>query len=415
MKKHIISIASILAAFILAGCEEGVKVHIIDDADQYANIYLPQASTNPNTTEIAADKMDQTLKMPVNLFLGGMNAAKSAITAEIEIQPELISKFNEEYLASAVQMPEGSYALDKTSLTIPAGEYSSNIVYLTVDVTKLSQGTEYVVPVTIKSCSYEKVKESLATAYFNIKIAGELKPATEDVVLRLGAAAKGCIFHGVGSDIVFIDEDRNCNLYVYSADKDGNYGEGEKKGEAWIVNGHAFECVCVEPYTMCFRYQDTYQEFSFWDGYINWNGAIIGPAGWAEMKQLFLYSNKTLFAVAADKTLRHYQYYKVDGYLTNHWLLVYEGVLVDDSEDWSQCNLFCCGDKILGVDKSGQMYSWDINCEDPGEGAITITLGEKKTLTDGWNKYDHLFEVQGYIMAVDADGDVHKLSVPNAQ
>ncbi len=410
--KHSFAIACLLAAAALTACTD-IKIHTIDNPDQYSNVYIPQAASNPNTKDVAFDATEP-VKFPINIFLGGMNAAASDITAELEIQPELFTQFNESYAASSVQIPEGSYSMDKTSVTINAGEYKSDIAYVTVDVTKLPKGTEYVLPVTIKTCTVENVKASLSVAYFQIKVQKELKPQTEDVVLRFGEPAHGCIFHGAGTDIVFIDEDRNCNLYVYKADSNGNYAQdGEARGEAWIVDGHAFETVCVEPYTMCFRYQDTYQEFSFFGDYVSWQGAIIGPAGWAEMKRLFLYSNKTLFAVAADNSLRHYQYYEVPEYMTNHWLLVYEGVMVDNTEDWSQYKLLCCGDKILGVARDGQMYSWDINCDEPVEGgALDITVGEKTALTSGWNKYDHLFEVQGWIMAVDQEGDVHKLAVP---
>lgn len=414
MMKHSLTIACILAALSFVSCTN-VEVHSIDDPDQYAYVYLPQASTNPNTKEVSIDMAEPIVKLPVNIFLGGMNAAYSDISAELELRPELFAQFNEGYVASAIQIPEGSYSIDKTTVTIKTGENRSDIAYVTVDVTKFEPGTEYVLPVAIKSCTYEKVKASLSIAYFHFKVARQLAPVQEDVVLRLGNPAHGCIFHGVGSDIVFIDEDRECNLYVYPADKNGNYSECEEKGQGWIIDGHAFETVCVEPYTMCFRYQDTYQEFSFWDGYTSWLGAIIGSAGWAALKQLFLYSNKTLFAVTPGNTLVHYQYYNVPTYQENHYLLVYEGVLVDEAENWSDYKLLCCGDNLLGIDKDGQMYGWAINCDDPGEGAITITLGEKKTLTDGWNKYSHLFEVQGNLMAIDEEGDVHKLSVPAAK
>lgn len=254
-----------------------------------------------------------------------------------------------------------------------------------------------------------KVKLNINTKDVSV----ECLSGDSDVVLSFGAPAKGCIFHGVGSDIVFIDEDRSCNLYVYKADANGMYAQdGSERGQGWIVDGHAFETACIEPYTMCFRYGDTYQEFSFFDDYTAWQGAIIGPAGWSVMKNLFAYSNKTLFAVNPDNALCHYQYYKVDSYETTHWLLVYEGVLVDNTEDWSQYKLLCLGDNILGVDAAGQMYSWSITATPDAAGVLAVSLGEKKTLGDGWNQYDHLFEVQGSLMAVDANGDVHKLANP---
>ena len=61
------------------------------------------------------------------------------------------------------------------------------------------------------------------------------------------------------------------------------------------------------------------------------------------------------------------------------------------------------------------MYSWDITTSKDNLGVLTITLGEKKTLTDGWNDYDHLFEVEGKIMAVDGEGNVHQMDVPAAK
>lgn len=419
MKKHLL-FAFALAALVLAGCKPEPVPEPEPDDDQYGDVYFPQAASNPNAMEVT-EEMTDAVKVQVSLFLGGFKAAKEDITAEVEVNADLVATFNAANEAECIALPAGTYSFDATSVTIKAGSNSSDYAYVTVDIASLEKGKDYILPIQIKSCTYTKIDAEKAVVYYQFNVAPEkvVPPTPEtDVVLSFGAKAKGCLFQGVGSDIIFIDADRNYNLYVYKAGEDGLYYpgyNGVEKGQGWVVDGHAFETCCVEPYTMCFRYGDTYQEFSFFDDYTAWQGAIIGVAGWAVLKQLFEYGNKTLFTVQPDNSLTHYQFYNVDSYATTHWVLVYEGVLVDNTEDWSQYKLFCCGDKILGVTAAGQMYSWDITASADNLGVLTVTVGEKKTLTDGWDKYDHLFEVEGSIMAVDENGDVHKFDVPSGK
>ena len=417
MKKNILALL-MFTAIVIAGCKDPQE----DDPvkKNLGDVYIVQVATNPNAMEVTDETVDP-VQLPVSIFLSGFETPDEAISAEIEVKNDLVSKFNEEYSKECIELPADAYSFDKTTVTIPAGSNASDFAYVTVDPTKLEKGKDYVLPVQLKSCTHDNVDAEKSVVYYVFNVVPEKEVPVEpetDVVLSFGAKAKGCIFQGVGTDIIFIDESRNCNLYVYKLGEDGKYYaayNGVEKGQAWIVDNHAFETCCVEPYTMCFRYGDTYQEFSFWDDYTAWNGAIIGPAGWAALKQLFEYDSKTLFTVQPDNSLSHYQFYNVDSYETTHWVLVYEGVTVDNNIDWSQYKLFCCGDKILGIDSTGQMYSWDITTSKDNLGVLTITLGEKKTLTDGWNDYDHLFEVEGKIMAVDGEGNVHQMDVPAAK
>ena len=88
----------------------------------------------------------------------------------------------------------------------------------------------------------------------------------------------------------------------------------------------------------------------------------------------------------------------------NHWILLREKVDIA-SGDWaSYPTLLCCGNNIIAVDAEGQMYAWSLS--------DSFELAEKRTLSSGWNQYDYLFEVQDNLMAVDKNGDVHKLANP---
>ncbi len=229
-----------------------------------------------------------------------------------------------------------------------------------------------------------------------------------DVVLSLGAPAHGRFFQGAGSDIVFINDDQNSDLIVYTCGEDGKYTYDCTPGQGWQSAGVPFDPVFViEPYTFVFRLGSSLQEFSFFDRYANWQGAFIYQYDeympWADVQKIFRFKNTAVLTVY-DGMLCHHDVYNVDSYDSNHWILLREKVDIA-SGDWaSYPTLFCCGNNIIAVDADGQMYAWPLS--------DTFELGEKKTLGDGWNQYDHLFEVQGSLMAVDKNGDVHKFANP---
>ncbi len=396
-----------MAALTMVGCQQ--KDPVEDDPveeDQLGDVYLIQASTNPNTFEVT-DETTGPVQLPVSLFLSGFKSAKDEISAELEIQADLVSKFNTDFTKECVEVPADAYSIDKTTVSIKSGSNSSDVAYVTIDVAKLAKGTDYVLPVQIKSCTYDKVLAEKSVAYYEINVAPEPEPEPEltgDLVLALGGQAHGRFFQGAGTDIVFINDDQNSDVMVYSRGVDGKYAYDCTPGQGWHNAGVPFDPVFViKPYTFVFRLGSSLQEFSFFDRYVNWMGAFIYQYDeympWADVQKIFRFKDAAVLTVYEDM-LCHHDVYNVDSYDANHWILLREKVDIA-SGDWASYPvLFCCGNYIVAVDAEGQMYAWPLS--------DTFELGEKQILDGGWNKFEHIFAMEEKdLYCVDSKGDVY--------
>lgn len=418
MKKLLFAFA--VAMLAIVGCEQKPEddPNKKEDLSQYGDVYLTQASSNPN--EVAIDEETTEVKVPVNIFLSGFKAAPSDITASFEVKNDVAAKFNETNGTACLAMPEGSYSIDKTKVTLKAESNKSDDAIITVDFAKLAKGTDYVLSVSLKECSFEKVDAEKTVAYFVFKVAKEKQVIKDKVVLSLGAKCNGTIDHGEGSDILFINADSGCDLFLYTAGEDGMYGEATQVGTGWFTpEGLPFDTMfCLDPGTIIFRDRDFLKEFGIFDHYTGFLPAYIYPGGGcAEWQKVFVYSNKCMFIVSAANELRFYQFYNVDTYDSNHWVLCVDDTpfAIDTENDWSVYkHLFCCGDKLLAVDGTGKMYAWDITA-DSTDRVMSIRLGKQKNMPGEWGKFEKFFECQGYIMAVDPEGNVHQIEVPEAE
>lgn len=164
-------IALIIGAFMgiifLTSCSESHEETI--ELEQFMYLSLSGAADNP---VVKAVEVDQITTFPITFSYGGTtNYNQGEYIAQIAVDNTLVSTFNSENNSNYLPLPEGSFSLDKTSLTIVDGSRVSNPANVTIQAPKINFEYEYLLPVTIQSATEGKVplNEELRTVFYIIK------------------------------------------------------------------------------------------------------------------------------------------------------------------------------------------------------------------------------------------------------
>lgn len=392
-----------IAAALLVSCNPHDPVRVdtdVVDPKDYGSVYLAQAAHSPITVDVDLDKVQST-KVTVNAYLGGPKAYGEDITVEFEVRNDLVNAYNEEKNENHLSLSAEVISTSNATATIKAGELRSSDVEYTVDLADVTPNKTYLLPIAIKSCSFESVTENQTVCYFVINATAEIPDDPRTLVFDFGKKANGCILTAY-SDMIFRDDDDNSDLKVYVRGDDGTYTYNATPGQGWCIGGAYLDpIIFVPPYTLCFRLNDTFQEFSFWDRYQNWQGAFIGQAGWTPASAIFGFKDIAFLAVFGD-ALNFYNIARTDNFDENHWVIVSgQGTLAESG--WSGYKKYLCyKDHILTVDNDGIMYSWTLS--------DTLVLGERVTMEGGWEIYDHIAACEDdHLLCVDASGKVWRV------
>lgn len=167
--KNIIAlvIGALCGLFFLNSCSEPYSETI--ELEQFLYLSLSGAIDNP---VIKAVEVDKNTTFPITLsYAGTTNYNQGEYVAQIAVDNSMVATYNKENNTNYLTLPEGSFSLDKTSLTIADGNRISDPVNVTIQAPKINFEHEYLLPVTIQSVTEGKVplNEKLRTVYYVIK------------------------------------------------------------------------------------------------------------------------------------------------------------------------------------------------------------------------------------------------------
>ncbi len=153
--------------FLLNSCTEPYSETI--ELEQFMYLSLSGAADSPVEKAV---EVDQNTTFSLTISYGGTtNYNQGEHVAQVAVDNSLVATYNSEHNTNYLTLPEGSFSLDKTSLTIANGSRTSDPVNVTIQAPKVNFEHEYLLPVTIQSVTGGKVplNEKLRTVYYIIK------------------------------------------------------------------------------------------------------------------------------------------------------------------------------------------------------------------------------------------------------
>lgn len=167
--KNIIAlvIVAFMGTLLFNSCSDPYSKTI--ELEQFMYLSLSGAADNP---VVKAVEVDQDTTFPLTLsFSGTTNYNQGAYVAQIAVDNALVATYNSENKTNYLTLPEGSFSLDKTSLTIADGSRVSDPANVTIQAPKINFEYEYLLPVTIQSATEGKIplNDELRTVYYIIK------------------------------------------------------------------------------------------------------------------------------------------------------------------------------------------------------------------------------------------------------
>lgn len=390
MKKHIIIIlASLLCA---AACSDEVTIDVggIPDADNYSKVYIPAAASTPCVESVFISNEIQSLNF--SAFFGGMIMPKEDITVEFEVRPDLVDSYNAFNGTDFPCMPEGSYSLPATVATIKAGQAYSTAMTLEINSRDMIVSRKYLLPVSIKSVSGNtNVNEDLSTVYY--VITGSYLPGEVpcEKILSFGEEMKNPMFC-VGEDLIVVDNADN--LMLYRLDEDGAYQFDRQLGQGWVFD-ILFHLSPEKRFLARDRATTNINQYYFDDAYGFPSAGTIGY-GWGIYKDIFPCSDNSIICIGVS-----------DGALYN-WKLdagsawTYYGAFATGFGEFDY--LFCFDNYLLGVEPNGIMAAYSLTQSNPP------SVGGRRNIGTGWNKYTRLFKCGDKLLALDRNGDLWRYS-----
>lgn len=150
-------------AMLLASCGQD-KDLLRNISDSTAVVYMPQAVNSPASYSFTRSAATDSIIYGANY--GGPHSPAADIQVQFRPDPALVEKFNTKNYTNYPLLPEGTYQLEQSSAVIPAGKYSTPVLKIRVNTSKLDGVGNYLLPVTITTDA--KVNEALRTTYFLI-------------------------------------------------------------------------------------------------------------------------------------------------------------------------------------------------------------------------------------------------------
>ena len=127
-----------LAAVAFCGCQESAEYQPV--------IYMTDAQANPTN----ANRVEAT-PASVDISVSASEAVGRETSIVLETRPDLLEAYNATYGKAYAVLPENSYELPETTVTIKEGFITSNSVKFTVtSMEDFVEGTTYCMPVAIR-------------------------------------------------------------------------------------------------------------------------------------------------------------------------------------------------------------------------------------------------------------------------
>lgn len=155
-----------IVLILMAAGFSACKQELISNPDQYARLYMVQASTYPAVRTFVMKDELQTID--VAAAIGGIADPGQDVEVKFKVDNGLVGEFNTKNNTAYAVLPEGSYELEKTSATIRKGERVCGPLKIRLKTLgALEAFKQYLLPVSL-SADFA-VNENLRTAYFLIE------------------------------------------------------------------------------------------------------------------------------------------------------------------------------------------------------------------------------------------------------
>ena len=164
MKRNLLYIA-LLSIIMTVSCAKAIPDGFrVEEPEQYSMIYLGSAF-HGNMSLTLSPQQDTVINVYANY--GGLIDLESPVSVTFEAKPELVEEYNASMQTSYRTLPMTNYLLERRTVTIKAGESSSEAMRLRISPESLPGKGPYMLPVSIsqvKGCDYP-VNPDLKTLY----------------------------------------------------------------------------------------------------------------------------------------------------------------------------------------------------------------------------------------------------------
>lgn len=144
-----------LLVLTLCGCRELEEVN---------EGLLMTGTDTDNLVKFAIDEQDSYI-----VSVTSTSCVANDVKVNLDINSFLVKSYNTQMSTNYSMLPEGSYSIDTKEVVISAGASVSSSATVMIDKTKLQEGVQYVIPVTITSVDGGlEVIESSRTIYLKI-------------------------------------------------------------------------------------------------------------------------------------------------------------------------------------------------------------------------------------------------------
>ena len=156
MKQKLIYL-SILLIGLFSSCKNGIE---------FENAVYITGTEGSDTRQLVVDGVPSEVAFSITLA----DLIDKDIEAEIEIDNSLIDVYNTKNHKNYKAMPEGSFSLSVSSLTIEAGNLRSDPAKITItDDSGFEEGSSYLIPVKIKKINGDvRLLEASSVVYFAV-------------------------------------------------------------------------------------------------------------------------------------------------------------------------------------------------------------------------------------------------------
>lgn len=332
----------------------------IPHANDYAQVYMPQASTYPNQQNIFI--IDSPQVVQYNAYLGGPITPGAGLTVNFSVDTLLTDTFNIQNGTTYPVLPEANYRMDTSAAIIRAGQLSSSSLTITIEPAGLKVNQSYLLPVTIKSVSGNyKINSQMRTTYF--LISGGYPPGEVVPWNKFNAI--------IPYNQSWILKDTVGNLWNYPTDAAGNFGPPVKYASGW------------DQYDMMFQYGNAIiarrrSDGGLWQIPISTNGSLglakqIGQ-GWGIFSYLFGYKGSLLAITANNGSLWHYPLDTLGNF----------GAAGQIGQGWNVVSaVFASSDAIMAVN-NGNLWRYPLDADG------NFDYGNIRQVGVGWNIFNML-------------------------
>lgn len=159
---RIYHILFLVVTFILFSCrEETPEYKKTTDEKEWERIFLVR---NPKYEVLDINPLQEEKSITIGVGYGGLKLPAYDIKVTLAVDSKALDSINKARVASEEEeysrFPEGSYTLDKTEVTIPAGKTYSDYIKLTYNPKVFDYNKSYILPISIVDASGYKLSKA---------------------------------------------------------------------------------------------------------------------------------------------------------------------------------------------------------------------------------------------------------------